>query len=439
MLPALTTTSAPAPNQDTAAVRRDLDALSAVLLVGAVALMSTTVPLLISDRLLGPNTLPVWVIYSAVYGSVLVVFSKRLLRLLAHTAGLWGVALLHLLPMASVIWSSDAKTTLPQALMLSAGIVISLALWATTREAALRVLCIAAIITPLLSILAIVMLPEVGREIEGAWTGTWRGVHEQKNGLGALCAVSVLLLAAAWQRGNILQPSWLVVGLALNAFLLLGSRSTTSLLIALACVPVLIVPLKVVRAAIIGVVLALGASMALLIANPDLVATLLATAPTAIGKDATLSNRTPIWTVLWGYVAAEPWFGYGYGAFWSDDVVPADVFTKRIKFVPSSAHNGVLEVVLALGLVGFSLLVLVTLQFVKNLYAASRLTATASDARLALALFVQLIILNVSESRILERNDRIWVIFVWLAVLLARPDHAASAERRVPSRQLFVV
>ena len=35
-----------------------------------------------------------------------------------------------------------------------------------------------------------------------------------------------------------------------------------------------------------------------------------------VGKDSSLTGRTPIWAAIMRQVALRPWEGFGYGAFW---------------------------------------------------------------------------------------------------------------------------
>jgi O-antigen ligase len=67
----------------------------------------------------------------------------------------------------------------------------------------------------------------------------------------------------------------------------------------------------------------------------------------------TLTGRTPLWTELLRYAADRPWVGYGFGAFWNTDYMPA--IAAVVGWNAPSGHNGFLDEVLATGIVGLVL------------------------------------------------------------------------------------
>jgi hypothetical protein len=71
-----------------------------------------------------------------------------------------------------------------------------------------------------------------------------------------------------------------------------------------------------------------------------------------VGRDATLTGRTELWTHLLAIVHERPLLGYGFGAFWETPV--ASKLRTEIHFDSSlsSAHDGLLDIALALGVVG---------------------------------------------------------------------------------------
>lgn len=95
----------------------------------------------------------------------------------------------------------------------------------------------------------------------------------------------------------------------------------------------------------------------------------LATIVQAYGKNLTFSGRTFIWTASLNAAADAPMLGYGRaGVFWR----PANEVTRQIwrdvGFVVPHAHNGVIDVLLAYGLVGVGLvIVMLVTNFTKGL------------------------------------------------------------------------
>ena len=74
-----------------------------------------------------------------------------------------------------------------------------------------------------------------------------------------------------------------------------------------------------------------------------------------VGKDATFSSRTEIWDRVSRLVERRPWTGYGYSAFYNAFVEPARSVNTKLGFFVTSAHNGALELLFRLGVVGLVL------------------------------------------------------------------------------------
>lgn len=74
------------------------------------------------------------------------------------------------------------------------------------------------------------------------------------------------------------------------------------------------------------------------------------------GKDITLTGRTDIWAGVWPAIRDKQWTGYGWGGVWVDPSrEPTTSILRRIGFVVFHAHNGALELMLELGVVGLAL------------------------------------------------------------------------------------
>jgi O-antigen ligase len=76
----------------------------------------------------------------------------------------------------------------------------------------------------------------------------------------------------------------------------------------------------------------------------------------AYGKDLTFSGRTRIWGAVLDSVAQRPWTGYSPNGVWFDftSSPTTDIF-RAIGFPATHSHNGALEMLLRLGVVGLVL------------------------------------------------------------------------------------
>ena len=78
-----------------------------------------------------------------------------------------------------------------------------------------------------------------------------------------------------------------------------------------------------------------------------------------VQRDATLTGRTELWSLIVTAIADHPLLGYGYGAFWSGiNADTLNVYTGA-KWLPNGADNGYLDLCLAFGIPGLLLLLFV--------------------------------------------------------------------------------
>ncbi len=104
----------------------------------------------------------------------------------------------------------------------------------------------------------------------------------------------------------------------------------------------------------IGGILLSSTAAVLLIANLEFVVVDL------LGKNLELNGRFPIWSLMLEQAWKSPWLGYGFAGFWTSDASDP-IFSlswaslAREAGVRFNSHNGYLELLLQLGLVGLTL------------------------------------------------------------------------------------
>ena len=106
------------------------------------------------------------------------------------------------------------------------------------------------------------------------------------------------------------------------------------------------------------------------------------------------------------FVLECPLTGYGYGGFWTSERARA-VAAQTIAV--TEAHNGYLEILLAGGLIGIALFVLVLAGAVLNI---QRNQATDYEyGVLRLSLFVLALVASVTESSFIRERDLMTIVF----------------------------
>jgi exopolysaccharide production protein ExoQ len=366
-------------------------------------------------------------IVCATLAPLLILHYRRVLEGLRHSG--WLIALCSF-ALASAMWSNDPRFVLRHAIFLSVvtlfGIYIATCFeWGEQLDLFgwMSILVVAG------SALVAAFIPSYGLSHDLHF-GVVKGLYPQKNNLGAMMAFAILTFVFAKPRGI---PSWLRFSTLMGACVLLVLSSSATAIVALVlCLAAYPLPrlFRVSKAraflllASVTPLFAIG--LALAAVNFDVIAK-------AAGRNSTLSDRIPMWATVMDAIGRKPWFGYGFDVFWTEwsgDLV-------KVKYVmhgwrPPHAHNGYLDVVLSVGIVG--LLVFIG-GFVTNLWRAGGMLKNDEihGARWPFFVLLFFAIVNMGESYILRLMSFFWIPYVAIYVSAAL---LAIEERREVSVEL---
>ena len=182
-------------------------------------------------------------------------------------------------------------------------------------------------------------------------TGDFRGVFSQKNVLGQAMAVGALAcLHGRWAQTSG-RTRFILIFSVIAVTAVKSGSATSCLAIVLYCVVGTGIQLLQRGGAsrIIGVTGLTFFIGVLLVASLDSGAFL-----EMIGKDPTLTGRTNIWGYVVPYIFERPVLGWGYAAFWSTQNPAAFAIADALNWYAPEAHNGALEILLSIGLVGLA-------------------------------------------------------------------------------------
>ena len=238
---------------------------------------------------------------------------------------------------------------------------------------------------------------------EGALPG-WHGPFVHKNAMSTLLVVGVVFLLAFETHR---RRRWVAFGVI--AVLLIGSRSGTGL----AGIIFVITAWNWLRAFIKQqrrmtapfVFFSFAGLLVSMVVGLSTLPIVLA----AYGKDATFTGRTNIWSgALWA-IERRPLLGYGYGGVWiSENVEPTFSIMRRIGFRAFHAHNGALDVILQVGVIGIVLFVCL---FIPTLLSSLRLARLGSAVGAAIVIAgLAIAVMSLSESLFLGP----WIPFICL-------------------------
>ena len=156
----------------------------------------------------------------------------------------------------------------------------------------------------------------------------------------------------------------------------------------------------------------------------------------AVGKDPTLTGRTQIWDHSMRLLAERPLLGHSIASWWQLDIV------ERTGIWFSNAHNGYLQTLIDLGLIGLAVMVLQLLSTcVRSLHQARRPGGDSLQADggasggkpwaaawpWCVAAFV--LVYNLFEVCTVEENSLVWVLYVSASLAVRSPGARRTARR----------
>lgn len=357
-------------------------------------------------------------------GLILLLLLRRPRLLLRQLLTLPCAALLGLLAVASTAWSLAPLLTLRRALPFA--LTGLFGLWFATRfppERQRAILRGTFLALALGTLVVVAVAPAIGLDHSPGHAADWQGLFTQKNACGRIMVLATAVLLFG-ERLTAIRAASLVLFL----FVLIMSGSRGAWLVELAL-------LLLWFALSLGRRVSARARTALAVAAPLLVAAAAAAAfwlyrhfAGVFGRDLTLSGRTAIWTQVVHYVALRPLAGYGYDAFWRGFTGPSLEIDAAVHFVVEHAHNGFLEILLELGVLGLALFLL---SWTRAFLRLGPLWRRGQIAEIAfpLAFLVLIVLYDLDENTLLIYNGIFWPLYVaTLASMrqLARDGHHAA-------------
>ena len=210
--------------------------------------------------------------------------------------------------------------------------------------------------TMILSTLDALLLPSSGViDAAASWggdsqVGSWRGIFEEKNGLGTGASAALGTMFAAWRIWRAPQP-FKVAGVVATLACFYMARSANGLAGFAAIVGADIVlrgRVPALRSALTWLAVVAGA---LVIAFSPYLENLFE----LVGRDSSGSNRTLIWAYSINVWQISPWYGHGFVEGTNTVLQPGLV--SALGKAARHAHNGYIEGLVDTGIIGTSMLV----------------------------------------------------------------------------------
>lgn len=259
------------------------------------------------------------------------------------------------------------------------------------------------------SIVTVVIDPVQGKESLAGIEGAWRGILEQKNALGIASGVTLLL----WVYIQTSKPRK-----ALRAFsslgvivvCLLGSKSSSSLFFGISSICLYGVLYKnhvrasmlFVRVALVLLAIFVSLNLAFFFYTNRVlsISDILGPFSGLFGKSSDLTGRADIWLLMWQSISKHWLLGAGFASFWLGPGGPSQFISDALQWTVPTAHNGYLEVLNELGLVGAVLFAGMLVGHLRNII--SIFDIDRHQAAFHFSILLVFLISNFSESTALK-------------------------------------
>jgi O-antigen ligase len=251
-----------------------------------------------------------------------------------------------------------------------------------------------------------------------------RGIFPHKNTLGSVMAVGALVVSHRL-RASAKNLFWNLTWAILFVGVTFLSKSSTALLtiVFLYCANIVLVLYRRGGGArILGVVvLAIFAPVAgVAMLAPDTVLEL-------IGKDPTLTGRTDLWDIVIDEISQRPVLGWGFFAFWSSANPLSAEISGTLGWTVPHAHNGILEMLLEVGVVGTAIILAI---FIRNVVLSWRYYRLSSNELAVTSLFcyATIVFTGITETVIVDPSESSVCIFFILGLMCERALRALPQD-----------
>jgi exopolysaccharide production protein ExoQ len=356
---------------------------------------------------------------------VWVVSSRRLAWNVLLARNSWLVAFLAY-ALVSTLWSDFPYVAFKRYIKLVGMIVMALVILTESHpvDAILTLMRRSAYLMLPVSLLLIKYYPHLGVLYTDWGARMVTGMALDKNMLGQLCLVFAVIFA--WtllpqlKRGIVDRKQFVLDAfhLALAVHLLRLADSANSLACLVAAVAVLhLSDLPAVRLRLGPVVAMVTGGFMIL----DWVANLSEAITALLGRDPTWTNRSQIWAEL--VAMNSNWaLGAGFDTFWMGDRLQMIRESRHI----TEAHNGYLEIILNLGIVGLLLFIPVILSAYAN--CRRHLAVRSAYGSLAISVLAMILLYNVAESGF-KGLSLVLFMFLLVATAASAPAEALAATK----------
>lgn len=328
--------------------------------------------------------------------------------------------LLTALAYFSFIWSyaPDISISVSRDILMMTSFAIYFAARFSLKEI-VELVALTLFLGAIVSTICAIGVPQIGMHIGDVHAGAWKGIYNYKNQFGSIMNIMCLTFFAL---PNDNSKKYKYFGIYFSIFLMLLSTSKTSLVICLSLISIIFFYKKYRWKGRLSVIL-LNLGTLIIGCFTIFIFTYWVEILTGLGRDATLTGRTPIWGVIISRLMEKPFLGYGCGAFFAPNSPYAFEAGQALRtgWIAPSGHNGFLDLALDVGLIGLVLfLILYSTNFISALKRAYATHNREHFFPLAYLIFIAMN--NITESLLLGYNNIQWTLFITVCIILSQKE-----------------
>lgn len=329
----------------------------------------------------------------------------------------------------SVVWSDSPESTLHGFLVLFCTVMTGFLMGVRLPVYCVaRVVIYSGLLMGLASVYEVMVVPSYGMHqindsAQAVHAGAWRGVYLHKNHLGQLCAMYAAAILVAGPQVIVSQIfKWGLFGFMIFLIVMTTSASAIAMVpaaIFLLGIVVVFNPMQKLFATVAGFA---GAIIGMLSLN-----ILLA----FLGRDPTVSGRTDIWAIAFEFIVERPLQGFGY----MSSTYGGFTFELSRKIGVFDPHNGYLDIILGLGVIG---LVLFFAVIVTSWIVARGVYLVGGSFRQGIVVLVApgtaWLISNLTEANVRPLGAAAAIGFATVAAILAMPRSGVFGKLPIAMR-----
>jgi exopolysaccharide production protein ExoQ len=308
----------------------------------------------------------------------------------------------------TVVWSEYSFVSLKRYIQYftTVSVALSILIYSKNSEETIKFFYYILGLYVIISLATIVAIPGAKDRF-----GIWRGIAPHKNVLGQASLIAIIFWVYLFKSDSLKIKSIAVALILMTLTILVGSKSSTALFafIILLLFSTTFITDKFFEPIGIGrtvsslmIFIAIVLFVSFIVLMPEVIASLLG----GTGKDLTLTGRVDLWADIWLETKKHLFLGTGFQGFWVIDSSKLEKLYEIYSWLPIQAHNGYLDIINELGIIGSTLFLLILINFFINV---TKLKSRGIWVWFVLAA----IIVNFTESTFIRPRLTIGVMFIF--------------------------